>query len=517
MFGLLLFATVAGETSHLVRSAARTEVSTKVGIQRETFTTNAICRKKFCVNPVFPGLEDLRTLERQQYNCRAQHEVSAAMSFCQSAVTYDVAIPAPEGGAKEVPQLVREQEQLAMTMYAYHLSGMGIEFWDNTDPWAGDDCTHAVWRMVCYTYFPKCELNAEPGNPSTYLRPCQSSCHNYLKSCNVECCDESVQCVFEHSKQESDGTTFVQTGYVPHSGPSSLCTGAASRYGLGVLAALLLGVDDSRASAVAAVALLAGLTGLQGCDAKVPEHNVGNWRAEEDYLIKYAYLPPGAGPADSILNSCSLDRLAQTLQCSGRGICKPWDDNNLNNPVMFCDCDRDWADPECRTPRKSQVVAYLLSLFLGPFGADLFYLGYPILGALKLCTLGGCGLWWLLDIIRVGSAPVYAHDYRCSADLPHWAFVLSVVAFMFTVGFLVTGCSTFRHIRRKRKDALLLQAEEALHAHDFEPPPPAAQIFHGEEAYARGVPRPGSAPAGFAGAGYQVQPPMPNYGSVQRA
>ena len=37
--------------------------------------------------------------------------------------------------------------------------------------------------------------------------------------------------------------------------------------------------------------------------------------------------------------------------------------------------------------------------------------------------LGGCGIWWVLDIIRIGSAPVYAHEYRLAADLPHWAFV----------------------------------------------------------------------------------------------
>jgi hypothetical protein len=31
----------------------------------------------------------------------------------------------------------------------------------------------------------------------------------------------------------------------------------------------------------------------------------------------------------------------------------------------MCECDPDWADPECRTKRKSQAVAYTLALFLG--------------------------------------------------------------------------------------------------------------------------------------------------------
>merc|ERR1719420_352191 len=199
---------------------------------------------------------------------------------------------------------------------------------------------------------------------------------------------------------------------------------------------------------------------LQGCDADVPTHAVGNWRGESDYLITYEFIPPEGSAKDAKLNSCSFQHLAQTLQCSGRGICKAWDPENLANLISFCECDRDWADPECRTPRKSSMTAYLLSLFFGYLGADLFYLGFPIMGAAKLATVGGLGLWWVIDIIRIGSAPVYAHDFRTGADLPHWAFVLTAVTFALLIGFTLVGIATLRHRRRKRKDALLMQAEE---------------------------------------------------------
>lgn len=50
---------------------------------------------------------------------------------------------------------------------------------------------------------------------------------------------------------------------------------------------------------------------------------------------------------------------------------------------------------------KDWLVALLLSIFLGTLGIDRFYLGYIGLGILKLLTLGGCGVWWLIDLILI--------------------------------------------------------------------------------------------------------------------
>ena len=60
------------------------------------------------------------------------------------------------------------------------------------------------------------------------------------------------------------------------------------------------------------------------------------------------------------------------------------------------------ASPQVGTPIKSQAVAFILSWLLGFLGIDRFYLGYTGLGVLKLITLGGCGIWNLIDFVLIG-------------------------------------------------------------------------------------------------------------------
>lgn len=51
--------------------------------------------------------------------------------------------------------------------------------------------------------------------------------------------------------------------------------------------------------------------------------------------------------------------------------------------------------------RKNKLTAILLSIFTGGLGIDRFYLGYTTLGVVKLLTLGGFGIWTLIDLIMI--------------------------------------------------------------------------------------------------------------------
>ena len=50
---------------------------------------------------------------------------------------------------------------------------------------------------------------------------------------------------------------------------------------------------------------------------------------------------------------------------------------------------------------KEWLATLLISFFVGWFGIDRFYLGYTALGILKLITFGGCGIWYVVDLILI--------------------------------------------------------------------------------------------------------------------
>lgn len=458
-----------------------------LGASPEVYSDNAVCRQNSCVNPLFPGVNDLPNLEKLVWQVSTESVVKPYLEFCKGVVQYDPALPSPNATSQSIDKIVKAQDAAAAKMYFFHLNGIGYEAWDYTDPGQGSDpCVKSVWRLSCFTYFPKSQAGGNVGETTPYYRPCKNSCQSYLQACRVECCDESPQCVFEIPVKSATNSSLVliESGYSDADGPSALCTGSSS--GARSLASplplllLLFGLQLSLGTPAVprkeknaagwgqlplVLALAVCALCLQGCSLDVDSvhHSVGNWRAKPNYLVNFEYVP--SPNASGVLNSCSLP---EALKCSGRGKCMQWSKTSRGHAVgtdaatllYFCKCDQDWADPECRTPRKSQIRTFVLSLFGGFLGADYFYLGFPVWGLAKASTLGGVGVWWLIDVVRSGSGPVYASDFRCAQDLPHFVFVLVTVVLFLIIGFFVSIESFLSQRRKKREELMKLQHAE---------------------------------------------------------
>ena len=50
---------------------------------------------------------------------------------------------------------------------------------------------------------------------------------------------------------------------------------------------------------------------------------------------------------------------------------------------------------------KNGGLMLVLCILLGVFGAHRFYAGKTRTAVLQLCTLGGFGIWWLVDLLFI--------------------------------------------------------------------------------------------------------------------
>lgn len=50
---------------------------------------------------------------------------------------------------------------------------------------------------------------------------------------------------------------------------------------------------------------------------------------------------------------------------------------------------------------RSQIAATILCFCLGGIGVHRFYVGKVGTGILMICTIGGLGIWWLIDFIMI--------------------------------------------------------------------------------------------------------------------
>ncbi|UMB60605.1 TM2 domain-containing protein [Lutibacter sp. A80] len=75
------------------------------------------------------------------------------------------------------------------------------------------------------------------------------------------------------------------------------------------------------------------------------------------------------------------------------------------------------VSPAAASSQKSQGIALLLGIFLGGLAGHKWYLGNPwYINVLFIVTLGGFGVWWVIDMIRIITGDYQPHNGSYKAD-----------------------------------------------------------------------------------------------------
>lgn len=91
--------------------------------------------------------------------------------------------------------------------------------------------------------------------------------------------------------------------------------------------------------------------------------------------------------------------------------------NNNNTTQVVEKNDDTLSSPAAAADGKSQVIALILVIVVGGLGIHRFYLGYTWQGIVQLLTLGGCGIWAIIDLIRIITGDLGPKDGTYSKTL----------------------------------------------------------------------------------------------------
>ncbi len=90
---------------------------------------------------------------------------------------------------------------------------------------------------------------------------------------------------------------------------------------------------------------------------------------------------------------------AEQTTCEYCGTEQAIERNRPPTPPTFIQID---AKTAANIRPRSQLIAFFLCLFMGAFGVHRFYTGQITSGIIQLVTLGGLGIWQLIDLVTIG-------------------------------------------------------------------------------------------------------------------
>ena len=105
--------------------------------------------------------------------------------------------------------------------------------------------------------------------------------------------------------------------------------------------------------------------------------------------------------------NCSSEVIEQAIMCvtcgtppkSGSKFCQNCGKATESEAIACVNCGVKLAKGD--TGEKEWLPTLLLCLFVGAFGVHRFYTGHTAIGVIQLLTLGGCGIWALVDLIFI--------------------------------------------------------------------------------------------------------------------
>ena len=83
----------------------------------------------------------------------------------------------------------------------------------------------------------------------------------------------------------------------------------------------------------------------------------------------------------------------------GKNFCRNCGEGCVPGAEICAKCGVKLADAE--SAGRDWLTTLLLCIFVGGLGVHRFYTGHTVIGIIQLLTLGGCGIWTIIDLIFI--------------------------------------------------------------------------------------------------------------------